>query len=135
MGLQPVTRSPPGSSRVYTVRGGPAPPSYPAGTVLLASQALRQPLGGAGIRRRGREPLCGRTRSAVLIHAARPGRHTTSTIARALGISVSSSSEHPSALRAAGLVSSRRDGGSIVHHATALFQHLVDPHTAGAGPG
>jgi DNA-binding transcriptional ArsR family regulator len=72
--------------------------------------------------------LFGRTRSAILIQAARPGRHTTSTIARQTGISVSSSSEHLSALRAAGLVTSRRDGGAIVHHATTLGRDLVDPH-------
>ncbi|WP_127505616.1 winged helix-turn-helix domain-containing protein [Actinoplanes solisilvae] len=71
--------------------------------------------------------LLGRTRSAVLHHAARPGRHTTSTIARQVGISVSSSSEHLSALRAAGLVSSRRDGGAIVHSVTALCRDLVNP--------
>jgi DNA-binding transcriptional ArsR family regulator len=72
--------------------------------------------------------LFGRTRSAVLIQAARPGRHTTSTIARQVGISISSSSEHLSALRAAGLVSSRRDGGAIVHSATALCRDLVNLH-------
>jgi DNA-binding transcriptional ArsR family regulator len=72
--------------------------------------------------------LVGRTRSAVLIHLTRPGRHTTSTVARHVGISVSSSSEHLSALRAAGLVSSRRDGGAIVHRATALCLDLVNPH-------
>lgn len=69
--------------------------------------------------------LLGRTRAAVLIHATRPGRHTTSSIARHVGISVSSSSEHLSALRAAGLVSSRRDGGAMVHRATALCRDLV----------
>ena len=72
-----------------------------------------------------RAGLFGRTRSAVLLQAARPGRHTTSTIARQVGISVSSSSEHLSALRAAGLVASRRDGGAIVHRATALCRELV----------
>jgi DNA-binding transcriptional ArsR family regulator len=41
---------------------------------------------------------------------------------------VSSSSEHLSALRAAGLVSSRRDGGAIVHRATALSRDLVSLH-------
>jgi DNA-binding transcriptional ArsR family regulator len=69
--------------------------------------------------------LFGRTRGAVLVQVTRPGRHTTSSIARHTGISVSSSSEHLSALRAAGLVSSRRDGGAIVHRATALGQGLT----------
>ncbi|MEU8235443.1 helix-turn-helix transcriptional regulator [Actinoplanes sp. NPDC048967] len=72
--------------------------------------------------------LFGRTRSVVLIHAAGPGRHTTSTIARQAGISVSSSSEHLSALRAAGLIASRREGGAIVHRATTLGRDLVSRH-------
>ncbi|MFC7530922.1 winged helix-turn-helix domain-containing protein [Actinoplanes sp. GCM10030250] len=79
--------------------------------------------------RPGADPLAGlvgRTRSAVLVQVTAPGRHTTSTIARQVGISVSSSSEHLSALRAAGLVSSRRDGGAIVHRATALCRDLVN---------
>jgi DNA-binding transcriptional ArsR family regulator len=70
--------------------------------------------------------LLGRTRSAVLLHTARPGRHTTSAVARQTGISVSSSSEHLSALRAAGLVTSRREGGATVHSATALCRDLLN---------
>ncbi len=70
--------------------------------------------------------LLGRTRSAVLMQTTGPGRHTTSAIARRAGISVSSSSEHLTALRAAGLVSSRRDGGAIVHRATSLGRELVN---------
>ena len=69
--------------------------------------------------------LLGRTRSAVLLQTAAPGRHTTSSIARQIGISVSSSSEHLSVLRAAGLVSSHREGGAIVHRATALCRDLT----------
>ncbi|WP_433788736.1 ArsR family transcriptional regulator [Actinoplanes sp. CA-252034] len=69
--------------------------------------------------------LLGRTRSAVLAHVAGPGRHTTSSVAGHAGISVSSSSEHLSVLRAAGLVSSRRDGGATVHRATPLGRTLA----------
>jgi DNA-binding transcriptional ArsR family regulator len=101
--------------RVLTMPGHPALVVYPVepATVLpMSSEAL--------------VGLFGRTRSAVLILAARPGRHTTSTIARQAGISVSSSSEHLAALRDAGLVSSRRDGGAMVHRATALSRDLVD---------
>ena len=68
----------------------------------------------------GVERLIGRTRAAVLHRVARPGRHTTSTIAHDVGISISSSSEHLTALRAARLVSSQRSGGAVVHRATAL---------------
>ena len=99
-----------------------APPDRPALVVYPVaptsfSPSAADPLAG----------LLGRTRSAVLLHAARPGRHTTSTIARQVGISVSSSSEHLSALRAAGLIASRREGGAIVHSATALCRDLVNP--------
>jgi DNA-binding transcriptional ArsR family regulator len=93
-----------------------------------------EPPAGLDGRRTAADPLAGlfgRTRSAVLVQATRPGRHTTSSIARQVGISVSSSSEHLSALRAAGLVSSRRDGGAIVHRATALCRDLVRLHQDG----
>lgn len=78
--------------------------------------------------------LLGRTRGAVLSHTAGPGQHTTSAIARRAGISVSSSSEHLTALREAGLVSSVRDGGAIVHRATALGRELADDGEQGEGP-
>jgi DNA-binding transcriptional ArsR family regulator len=102
--------------RVLVAPGRPALVVYPVEPATL-------PTG-----RRTTAGLFGRTRSAVLIQATRPGRHTTSAIARQVGISVSSSSEHLAALREAGLVSSRRDGGAIVHRATALGLLLVEPH-------
>lgn len=106
--------------RVLVAPDRPALVVYPVDptTVLDNLRATADPLVG----------LLGRTRTAVLIHATRSGRHTTSSIAQHVGISVSSSSEHLSALRAAGLVSSRRDGGAIVHRATALCRELVNLH-------
>ena len=106
--------------RVLVTPGRPALVVYPVAppTALEGRRTRSDPL----------VSLFGRTRSAVLIHTTRPGRHTTSTIARQAGISVSSSSEHLSALRAAGLVASRRDGGAIVHHATPLCRDLVNLH-------
>jgi DNA-binding transcriptional ArsR family regulator len=105
--------------RVLVAPDQPALVVYPVEPAVLDSlRTTSDPLAG----------LLGRTRSAVLIHATRPGRHTTSSIARHVGISVSSSSEHLSALRAAGLVSSRRDGGAIVHRVTALCRDLVNLH-------
>ncbi|WP_328475226.1 ArsR family transcriptional regulator [Actinoplanes sp. NBC_00393] len=103
--------------RVLVAPDGPALLVYPVEPAVVPPDGR-----GAG------DPLVGlfgRTRTAVLMQAARPGRHTTSSIARQVGISVSSSSEHLSALRAAGLVASRRDGGAIVHRATALSRDLV----------
>ncbi|MGW4946174.1 hypothetical protein ACWEOZ_31850 [Actinoplanes sp. NPDC004185] len=106
--------------RVLVAPGRPALIVYP---VEPPAELDSRPAGPAAL-----AGLFGRTRSAVLIQAARPGRHTTSTIARQVGISVSSSSEHLSALRAAGLTSSRREGGAIVHRATTLGRDLVGRH-------
>ena len=46
--------------------------------------------------------------------------HTTTTLARAVSISLSSASAHAAALRRAGLVTSRRDGQAMVHSLTPL---------------
>jgi DNA-binding transcriptional ArsR family regulator len=69
--------------------------------------------------------LLGRTRAAVLRRLAEPGRHTTTALARAAGISLPSASEHASALRGAGLVSSERDGGAVVHSLTPLGAQML----------
>jgi DNA-binding transcriptional ArsR family regulator len=69
--------------------------------------------------------LLGRTRGEVLRRVAQPGRHTTSTVARDVGISLSSSSEHLAVLRAAGLVSSHRAGGTVAHRVTPLGTDLL----------
>ncbi|TCB98311.1 transcriptional regulator [Micromonospora zingiberis] len=69
--------------------------------------------------------LLGATRAAVLRRLAEPGRHTTTTLGRQVGISVSSASEHAAALRAAGLVGSERVGGAKVHRLTPLGVHLL----------
>jgi DNA-binding transcriptional ArsR family regulator len=102
--------------RVLALPGRPALVVYQAGPP--AALADRTPP-EAGVER-----LLGRTRAAVLRRVTHPGRHTTSTVARDAGISVSSSSEHLSALRAAGLVSSQRTGGAVVHRATPLGARL-----------
>ncbi|MEV6302667.1 helix-turn-helix transcriptional regulator [Actinoplanes sp. NPDC051861] len=101
--------------RVLVLPERPALVVYPIEPDMVLDRAPADPL----------VALFGRTRTAVLVHTTRPGRHTTSSIARQIGISVSSSSEHLSALRAAGLVSSRREGGAIVHRATALCRDLA----------
>ncbi|WP_280385590.1 ArsR family transcriptional regulator [Nocardia wallacei] len=71
--------------------------------------------------------ILGTTRSAVLRLLA--DDHTTGDIARHLGISAASASEHAAALRAARLTTSRRDGKSVVHRATALGLHLIEANT------
>lgn len=68
--------------------------------------------------------ILGSTRAAVLRFLA--DEHTTGDVARTLGISPASASEHTAALRAARLVNSRRDGKAVVHHATGLGVDLLD---------
>ncbi|OKI89381.1 ArsR/SmtB family transcription factor [Micromonospora sp. CB01531] len=67
--------------------------------------------------------LLGRTRAAVL--AAVVDGPSTSQLARALGISVASASQHASTLRAAGLITSHRDGATVRHALTPLGEHLL----------
>jgi len=71
--------------------------------------------------------ILGTTRAAVLRLLA--VEHTTGGIARQLGISAASASEHAAALRAARLTGSRRDGKAVVHHATVLGLDLIDANT------
>ncbi|MFC3505018.1 ArsR/SmtB family transcription factor [Micromonospora krabiensis] len=67
--------------------------------------------------------LLGRTRAAVLgVIADGP---STSQVARALGISVASASQHASTLRAAGLVTSHRNGVAVLHALTPLGAQLL----------
>jgi DNA-binding transcriptional ArsR family regulator len=67
--------------------------------------------------------VLGATRAAVL--RLLPTEHTTGDIARQLDISAPSASEHSAALRAARLISSRRDGKAVVHRATVLGLDLI----------
>ncbi|MEV0610657.1 helix-turn-helix transcriptional regulator [Polymorphospora rubra] len=99
--------------RVLVEPGLPVLLVYPAPTGSAASGA--DPL----------TRLLGRTRAAVLRHLAQPGRHTTTTLGRHARVSVSSASEHASALRAAGLVASDRVGGAVVHRVTPLGYRLL----------
>ena len=71
--------------------------------------------------------ILGTTRAAVLRLLA--VEHTTGDIARQLGISAASASEQATALRAARLIGSRRDGKAVVHHASVLGLDLVDANT------
>ncbi|RLP92132.1 transcriptional regulator [Micromonospora sp. BL4] len=77
----------------------------------------------AAVDRLGR--LLGTTRALVLRRLAEDGGLTTTVLARAVGISLSSTSEHATALRAAGLIASERDGGAVRHHLTPLGTHLL----------
>ncbi|MER7176848.1 ArsR/SmtB family transcription factor [Streptomyces mesophilus] len=81
---------------------------------------------GAGRPAGGREPLdrlLGRTRSAVL--ASVDGGCTTGELARRVGVSPASASQHASVLREAGLLSTVRDGSSVLHTLTPLGRRLL----------
>ncbi|GLZ82038.1 putative regulatory protein [Actinorhabdospora filicis] len=69
--------------------------------------------------------LLGRTRADVL--RAVVGGAGTGEIARRLGVSPASVSEHATALRDAGLVATRRDGKRVRHMPTELGRRLLGP--------
>lgn len=71
----------------------------------------------------GAAAALGETRATVLHVLAK--QHTTTTLARAVSISPSSASAHASALRGAGLVTSRRDGQAMVHSLTPLGYEIL----------
>ena len=67
--------------------------------------------------------LLGRTRAHVLEALAE--QRTTGELARDLGISAASASQHATALREAGLVATRREGKAAWHECTALGAELL----------
>lgn len=69
------------------------------------------------------ETLLGRTRAAVLQAADGAG---TGDLARRLGVSAASASQHATVLRQAGLITSRRLGQTVRHTLTPLGQALLD---------
>ncbi|MEU7756091.1 helix-turn-helix transcriptional regulator [Micromonospora sp. NPDC049171] len=76
--------------------------------------------------------LLGATRALVLRRLANEGGMTTTVLSRAVGISLSSASEHATALRSAGLVASEREGGAVRHHLTALGAELSSGSSGGS---
>jgi DNA-binding transcriptional ArsR family regulator len=70
------------------------------------------------------ERLIGPTRAAVL-RAIGSGA-TTGELARRTGVSAPSASEHASVLRAARLITSRRDGNRMVHQLSAVGRQLLE---------
>lgn len=88
---------------------------YPAGPGLPVS--VTGP-GGDGL-----APVLGSTRARALRLLVEP--MSTSRVARGLGVSIGSASAHATALRAAGLVTSVRDGREMLHDRTALGSLLV----------
>ncbi|MFE0463952.1 winged helix-turn-helix domain-containing protein [Kitasatospora sp. NPDC058965] len=98
---------------------------YPAGPGV--------PVGAAGPDGDALAAVLGTARARALRLLAEP--LSTTLLARGLGLSLGSASAHASALRAAGLVASVRDGREVRHERTALGALLACAGPAGpAGP-
>lgn len=76
--------------------------------------------------------LLGRTRAAILTQLTR--QSTTTDLARELGISKSSASEHAKALREAHLIVTQREGQSVWHSCTPLGLDLLAANNRLTGP-
>jgi DNA-binding transcriptional ArsR family regulator len=74
----------------------------------------------------------GTTRARVL--QVLTTEHSTSELARAVGISLASASTHATALRGAGMVMTRRDGPSVRHVLTELGRAVASANPAGIKP-
>jgi DNA-binding transcriptional ArsR family regulator len=96
--------------------------------IARAVEALPAPRGP----RPGLTKLIGATRTAVLDAASTVS--TTSEIARRVGISLPSASEHTTVLRAAGLVTSYRDGQRMRHVLTKLGHDLLNGRSSEVSP-
>ncbi|MGW1412279.1 winged helix-turn-helix domain-containing protein [Streptomyces sp. NPDC002403] len=76
--------------------------------------------------------LLGRTRAAALEALTDSAGHTTKQLAERLGISPASASEHATALRAAGLITSLRHANTVRHTTTPLGTALLTGAVEGA---
>jgi DNA-binding transcriptional ArsR family regulator len=95
----------------------------------LAAAAPERPAAGS----RPLVRLLGRTRATALEVIA--AGCTTTELARRLGVSAASASEHATTLREAGLVYTRRHGSAVLHTLTPLGTALLDgTHGYGAHP-
>ncbi|MFI9202205.1 ArsR/SmtB family transcription factor [Streptomyces sp. NPDC053048] len=104
----PVVADPPEGPLYLTYPAGPGLPPQPAGPDG-SDDAL--------------SAVLGRSRADMLLLLAR--EHTTSELARRLGVSNATASAHATALRRAGLISTVRAGRAVAHRRTALGSLLV----------
>jgi len=105
-------------------------PRVTAGTRPVAAGTLRYPARGVATLWEQPEPasdalaaLVGRTRANLLITLAQPA--TTADLATRLGVTAGAISQHLGVLRAAGLVSTSRDGRAVLHLRTDRAEVLV----------
>jgi len=107
--------------------GPPLVGELPGQPVLLAYPAPAELSVRVGVESDSLAAILGARRAAVLRLLST--EHTTGDIARELGVSAATASEHSAALRAARLVSSRRDGKAVIHRATVLGLDLIRLNT------
>ncbi|WP_078959524.1 winged helix-turn-helix domain-containing protein [Streptomyces erythrochromogenes] len=108
--------------------GRPLVAEHPDGPHVLLYPAMTPlPLTSPGPAEGALDALLGRTRAAVLQRLVQ--RRTTSELARELDISLPSVSEHTRTLRAAGLITTERDGKAVLHAVTGLGADLL--HSGG----
>ncbi|MFI0451352.1 ArsR/SmtB family transcription factor [Actinomadura sp. 6N118] len=79
-----------------------------------------------GDSKRSLAALLGRTRTTVLTALAAHGGCTTTELARRTGISLASASQHTGVLRDAGLISTVRRGGHVVHSLQPAGASLIN---------
>ncbi|WP_344312684.1 helix-turn-helix domain-containing protein [Fodinicola feengrottensis] len=72
--------------------------------------------------------LLGTTRATVLNAVSAGGGATTGELARTIGVSAATASEHTKVLREAGLLTSIRNANSVLHAVTPLGSALLAPH-------
>ncbi len=110
---------------VADLPGRPLHLTYPAGPGLPLSPAGADDPAGA------LAGVLGRTRVEMLLLLAE--EHTTSGLAKRLGVSNATASAHTAALRGAGLITTVRAGRAVAHRRTALGGLLVGRGQPGGG--
>ncbi|MES4901803.1 MULTISPECIES: helix-turn-helix domain-containing protein [unclassified Streptomyces] len=118
--VYPVEHAPRPTAPRPTARPATAPRTRPAPTSRPAPAPVPVPGPGAA---RSLSKLVGQTRSAVLQGVG--GGCTTSELARRVGVSIASASQHASVLRDAGLVLTLRRGSAVLHTLTPLGAALL----------
>lgn len=110
-----------GDPLVSDVPDRPVTVTYPAGPGLPLTP------GAATTAENALTEVLGRTRLRILTISG--DGLNTSALARRLGLSAATVSVHAAALRAAGLITSVRDGKAVIHYRTALGSLLLGtPH-------
>jgi DNA-binding transcriptional ArsR family regulator len=122
----------------YFARRRPVVQTDPTGPTVLVhpiAADARIPLtteAAEGASSRYLDALLGATRAAVLKALAEGC--TTTELARRVGVSAASASQHATVLREAGLISTERQGGAVRHVVTALGSAVLDPRTGSGHP-